>query len=351
MYFNVESDTGSAIAGYVIPDSFSSVATIIVRNQGQELLRFSPHIPRPEVVAAGMHESGICGFLLEEDKLPGLREMVRLELADEASRLTIYRRRPAAQVTRERIFRLETRLLSLWRLDEMIEPRFQAYYRNIERLGASSAAQLFLLQGMESSYISGRVNFKAFDHYITGKFKTFVLFRQPYIELAERLLVLKQLAVTGSDALGARETMLLKPAIAYFRDVAIDDERQLRRALRDIDLPVAAVLGNPYLKALTADAPDAAAFDTNIASALDILAAFEVVGVEDDRPFFLDALGEMTGAPLQGFQFPEPSPKLLEMVQLVESLPVCGLLVDQDLELYHYLREAHEKAAQSQSEV
>src|SRR5690606_9937554 len=142
-------------------------------------------------------------------------------------------------------------LLSLWRLDNLVEPKFQSFYRNIERLGASSAAQLFLLQGMTSSYINGRINYKSFDQYVAEKFKTMVLFRPPYVELAEQLLVLKQLAITGSDALGARETMLLEPGISFFRDVNIENERDLRRALREIDMPVAAVLGNPFLKSLT----------------------------------------------------------------------------------------------------
>jgi len=338
MYFSVQSDSGTSITGYVIPDTFSGVATIRVSEAGQELLVFKTDEVRPDIRASGAHETGQCGFTIDDKKLPGL------ENYDLDSGLAIYRRRPAEAVTQDKIFRLETRLLSLWRLDNLADPHFQAYYRNIERLGVNSATQLFQLYNISSSYISGRVNIKPFEFYMNDQFKIVALYRRPYTELAERIMILKQLSISGSDALGVRETMLLGPAIAFFRDVDIASSKQLRSAMRNLDTRTAAVLANPYLRSLIAESPDAVAFDKNIAAGLEILASFAFVGIEDQAELFFSAFEELTGGPMTSFVLPEPSPKVLEMVREIESIPVCGLLIDQDLELYEHLCSAYAKS-------
>lgn len=347
MYFNVQSDTGSLIIGYVIPDSFSAVAKIRASEGGKELLVFQTDEIRPDIRQAGAHETGMCGFTLDTSKIPGLENYQFLELHDIDSGLAIYRRRPKEILTEETIFRLETRLLSLWRLDNIAEPHFQAYYRNIERLGVNSATQLFQLHNVNSSYISGRVNIKPFEFFMKDKFKIVALYRRPYLELAERIMVLKQLAITGSDALGLRETMLLGPAISFFSDVDILNSKELRAAMRNLDIRSAAILANPYLKSLIADAPDSTAFDTNVAAGLDILASFSLVGIEDKLDVFLEGMSALTRAPMTSFVMPSASQKLVELEKELETMPVCGLLIDQDIEIYSTLVAAFEKTSGS----
>jgi hypothetical protein len=45
MYFNLESDTGDKVVGYVVPDAFSGVPNIRVRSHGEELLVFAQRRP------------------------------------------------------------------------------------------------------------------------------------------------------------------------------------------------------------------------------------------------------------------------------------------------------------------
>src|ERR1700677_2893351 len=107
MYFNLESDTGDQVVGYVVPDSFSGVPNIRVCSDGEELLVFAANEVRAGLVAAGRHETGFCGFRINVEMLPGLPELRNLELTDAESGLLIYRR-PQDNMVHKKVLRLET---------------------------------------------------------------------------------------------------------------------------------------------------------------------------------------------------------------------------------------------------
>src|ERR1700677_4869144 len=134
MYFNLESDTGDKIVGYVVPDSFSGVPNIRVRSHGEELLVFAANEIRAGLVAAGRHETGLCGVRIDVDMLPALSELRNLELTDADSGLLIYRR-PSVDIVHKKVLRLETHLLPLWRLDNAPETQIQYFARSEEKFG------------------------------------------------------------------------------------------------------------------------------------------------------------------------------------------------------------------------
>src|SRR5664279_228268 len=157
MLFGIESDLGTTISGYCVPDSFSGTPTLNVISDHKILLTFKANESRPLVVESGRHATGQVGFRIDEQMLPRLGSIGELEILDDDTGTLIYRRRHPETIKNVRIFRLETHLLPLWNLDKVVGEYFQYFHRSIETLGRESATQIFLLNEAKSSYASGRL--------------------------------------------------------------------------------------------------------------------------------------------------------------------------------------------------
>lgn len=337
MLFNVERDEGSRIVGYLVPDDFSGVPSVRVTEGDKELLVFPCNEDRPALVAAGRHATGRCGFTVDETMIEGLMQKERLELSDNETKLSIYRRRPAAQILQKRVFRLETHLFPLWHLDEQISRRFQHFHKGIERHGRETTTQLFLLNNATSVYLSGRLIFKAYENYASENYACVALLRDPYTELAERLLTLKHARKIGHDLLGARDLMAYDAAIAFAETIE-NDARALRRAFGMMPKMAVANFANPLTRQLAARTADEAPQKGALAAALEVLSSFAVVGLREDQDFFLEEFANLLGVD------PQALPEIPEFAQTAElsanlkQLPEAEVLVEQDLEIYQQVK-------------
>jgi hypothetical protein len=345
MYFNLESDTGDKIVGYVVPDSFSGVPSIRVCSDGAELLVFTANEVREGVVTAGRHETGSCGFRIDTEMLPALPNLEHLELFDVESGILIYRR-PKMDAIRKKILRLETHLLPMWRLDSALEPRFQYFAQIAEKYGRESVTQMFLLNFIDSVYVSARILYKNYAYYIEeAKFGTVILLQEPYEEMAERLMVLSRLGDSEIEQLGMlRDSTVMRSAIEFAKGLPLQNERALIRALRSMPNDVAATFANPILRQLTTSTPDEMPSGGAVATALDLLSSFALVGLRHESPEFLRALGELLGVeapelpPIPHFPFVSSLAKILKASKAVDAL------IEKDVELYQIVAAAHKKA-------
>ena len=246
MLFNIERDEGNRIVGYLVPDAFSGSPSVRITDGHKDLATLPCQEERAALVAAGRHETGRCGFTIDDKIIPDLFQQERLELYDSETNILIYRRRPPAQVIQKRIFRLETGLVPLWRLDDSLERHFQFFYKGIERHGGETATQLFLLNNSGSLYLSGRLVFKAYENYIDDSFTCVAMLRNPYKELAERLLTLKLIRKFADkfSLLGERDMMAFGPAME-FAETLKSDEKVLRRAFGSMPKAVIPTSGKP----------------------------------------------------------------------------------------------------------
>ena len=341
--FSLEADHGDVVRLYLVPDSASAVATIIARSQGRNLLALSANETRPVLVDAGRHLTGECGFRLDETLLPGLAAMDDLELYEAETRTLVYRRRDVGHVERK-VLRIETHLFPLWRLDDSLKPRFQYFARGVDALGRETTTQLFQLSHANSVYVSGRVLYNAYRHYIdTRRFGTIFVMHHPYEEMAERLLVLGQIKKLSVDVLGMRDSLSLTSTIAFAQSLPLHDEAALVKALHAMPTDVAQTLVDPVTRQLTTRAPDEHPPRRALASALDALASFTVLGLRRDPASLLSAVGELAlmdpaqMPPLAAFPHVTPLARALKRSRIVE------VLLERDLELYNYIANAFKK--------
>ena len=343
MLFNIEVDEGSRIVGHLVPDSFSGEPSVRIA-AGQQVLSVLPcREDRPALVAAGRHATGRCGFTIDETIISGLAQQQELELYDDETNILIYRRRRSSEVIQKRIFRLETHLFPLWRLDDSVGKYFQHFHKGIDRHGRETTTQMFLLNNSTSLYFSGRIIFKAYENYMGEKTKCIALLHDPYSELAERLLTLKHIRKFGDELLGKRDMMSYDAAISFAEAIEIDG-KVLRRAFAKMSRMAGVNLADPLTRQLAARARDEAPSKGAIATALDTLSTFAIVGVRERQDLFLDQLAEHLGTDADALP---PIPELGatgELAEQLRRLPDAELLIAQDLEIYHHVRSAVDNA-------
>ncbi len=343
MLFNIEADFGERISGYLVPDGFSGVPTIRVSAGGKERYRFAANEKREALVGAGRHETGQCGFLLDTTQVPDLRELTDLELSDAETNVLVYRRAKPDNI-KQKLLRLETHLFPLWTLDDAIAARFQYFAKGIENLGRETVTQLFLLNHVESVYLSGRILYKNFAYFIEAGFRMLIVLQDPYEELAERLLVLGKIRKVGAGHLGMRESAALVPAMEFAEALPIEDPKALRRALRQMPENVRMLLANPLLRQLTAGSPDEMPSSGAVAFALDVLANSALVGLRHEPAKFLNGFAELLEIDPASLPQLPAFPTVAPLAQLLRNSREIDMLLEKDLELYQYVDAAFNKS-------
>jgi hypothetical protein len=241
----------------------------------------------------------------------------------------------------KRIFRLETHLFPLWRLDDAVEGRFQYFYKGIERRGRETTTQLFLLNNSSSLYLSGRLIIKSYDNYINETFNCVALLRDPYMELAERLLTLKYVPKMGREILGERDVIALGPAIAFAETIE-SDEKILHRAFATMPRGAIANLSNPLTRQLAARTADEIPTKGAVATALGTLSSFAILGLREHQELFLAQLADLTGTPAKSLPAIQDFQRTIELSSQLKEVPEAQLLIEQDLEVYHHVKSAVE---------
>ena len=349
MLFNIEVDEGRRIVGYLVPDTFSGIPSVRVSDGEKELLILPCQEERPALVAAGRHETGRCGFTIDETVIADLAQQSALELYDHETNILIYRRRSPSQVVQKRIFRLETHLFPLWHFDDAISHRFQFFHKGIERHGRETATQIFLLNNSSSLYFSGRLLIKTYENYINETFNCVALLRNPYMELAERLLTFKHVRKVGKQLLGERDMIAYDPAIEFAEAIG-NDEKALHRAFATMPRAAIAILTNPLTRQLAARTPEDVPKKGAVAAALSTLSSFAILGVRERQDLFLAQIADLAGIMAETLP---PIPEFIRTSELSEQLkevPEARLLIEQDLEVYHQVKSAIDNALAESAE-
>lgn len=342
MLFNVESDEGVRITGYVVPDSFSGSTALRVTERGRELMILPCEEERSALVVAGRHETGRCGFCIDEMVFPRLSECLELELYDLETGLLIYRRRKSAEILQKRVFRLEASLMPLWRLDNALERHFQYFHKSIERFGHETSTQVFALNHSNSLYVSGALIVRAYEHLLAEDFCSVVMLRDPYMELAERLLVLKHVLNTQyAQLFGDREMIGLAPAIEFAQQVE-NDVAKLRKIFPSMSKSAIARLANPVTRMLAARNVDEVPRKGAVAGALRTLSCFTIVGLREYQMEFVSQLSDLLQISVEEIPIYPDLSQAISLSRALRLVPEAEILVEQDMQVYRQVKSAIE---------
>lgn len=344
MLFNVERDEGTRVVAYVVPDAGGTTPSIVVSSGGRALLELAANDRHQHLVDVGRHATGQCGFVIDETLVPGLAETVDLEIVEATSGLLVYRRRPPATLD-HRIFRLETHLLPLSRLDDGLKDRFQSWYKGIDRYGRETSTQVFCMNGTSSSYVSGRLLYRNYETHLSRGVTSVTVLRDPYHELAERLLLLKTIGSRASDILGPRDAISFQPVIEALAEYEDFGDAFRKRFFRKAPRQILAALSNPLVRLLTAQTPDEQAGHQSVAAALDALAGFEIIGRRSDTPGFSHDLAQWLEVDTRTIPVVPEYPRIVRLGECLRRIHDVEALLEKDLEVFHLIARAFETAA------
>jgi hypothetical protein len=345
MLFNVEVDAGFLVKGYVVPDAYDKYCSLVLKSGGRELLVVAANGPRDGQLVGGRHIDSQCGFCVDETHLPTLSQLPDLELRDEETNVLIYRRSKPGYL-HQKVFRLESHLFPLWRIDKPMDARFQYFATQVERYGRETILQIANIATFTSVFFSGRFMYSLVRQYVEDVFKIIFVMHHPYEELAERLMVLRQIPESGGGILASRDVSYFSPVLAFAKSLPLEDENALAAKLRDTPREVAQLIANPIVRQLTCERMEDAPGARGLSIALDVLSSFEIVGLRRASTPLLQAIATFSQTPVNMLPPLTTLPGVTTLAKALRRSREFEHLLELDLQLYGHIVEAYRKVNQ-----
>ncbi len=337
MLFDIESDRADRVSGWVVPDH-PSAQPVVVASSGRDLrLRVLAGDARPDLVQRRLHATGLCGFRLDAQAWPALRDGADIQLYEEGSNILIYRRmsEPGLPI---RLFQLETQSLPFYPLVGELCPHVRMIYSGCETIGEESLTGILTIGFTDSIFVSGAVSYRRYEPYLRERaFRRVVLLCDPVREPATRILRLKACAGEPPESWRRLGQGRLVEA---FAEVDPFDHRSLTRCLRGLSDEDFMSLANPLTRLLGAARPWEVPGADQAGAALDSLSQFDVVGFDDDLSGFIASVEALTGRRNVLTSRPNEPVDLMRAVHALGTSPIGGDLVDLDQSVVGLARSA-----------
>lgn len=334
MLFSIDEDAGVRIVGWIMPDNPSSTPHVAVFVDG-ELRKVVPAtVLRPLLREQGLHETGICGFVVDEQILPNLAQVRDLELYDDATNIRIYRRRPETAKADLKFFRLETRLVPQAALNEPFQSLFHMVFTRLDRVPEEAARAVLGIAFSPSVFASGRLHFRAYEPLLRDRgFKCSVLLRDPLEELAEQMLALRWAVKTPKLAYSVLSDAY-RPLVESLGRADVQEVADLETWAGTLSPFERSLLASPVARLLTCLGSDDQLEASAVENALDTLAEMDVVGLNSDLDAYWGTLSAVLEIPL-----PEPpalswSRQVKELEAQLHEWPVTQDLLAADLQIF-----------------
>jgi hypothetical protein len=336
MLFNIDEDVGARIIGWLMPDNPATTPRVIVHLNPERHVVVEAFVYRPLLKEQGLHNTGICGFVVDESNCPGLAAATNLEVIDADNNVVIYRRRHGAELIERKVLRLETQLFRSFSLDEKLLDRFQMSYKSLELLPEETTRAIFAIPFTNSIFASGRIFWRVWEPLLRDRgFNVGILLRDPFEEMSERLLIAKWASSPEASASARALMPVLQTCAGAVRHLDLSDASALESLLSRPPDEMRALLYNPLVYQLAApnafDPPTAPA----IAAALDSLAEMDVVGLRSDPVSFLELLAAVLNLP---DRFPSislgASRTVAGFADVLRDIRAARALIEQDIEVY-----------------
>ncbi len=253
MLFSIDEDVGARIIGWLMPDNPATTPRVIVHLSPENHVVVEAFVYRPLLKEQGLHNTGICGFVVDESNCPGLTAATNLEIIDADNNVLIYRRRQDAKLIEQKLLRLETQLFRSFSLDEELIGRFQMSYKSLELLPEETTRSVFAIPFTNSIFASGRIFWRVWEPLLRDRgFKIGILLRDPFEEMSERLLILKWASSPDAGSSASALMPVLQTCTGAVRDVDLSNEAALEALLARPSDELRALLYNPLVYQLAA---------------------------------------------------------------------------------------------------
>jgi hypothetical protein len=344
MQFHIDADHGASVTGWVVLENPAAIPKISVSSPNHRReSEIEANVLREDLKELGLHATGMAGFVLDEASVPGIRELDDLELRDAESRLLIYRRfRPNAHVGKK-VFLYNLSAMPQTHVDEYLSQHFAQSYFAVERHSFDTLFSIFNNHFAKSVFVSGRPRYFRYEQLLRDKdYAVVALLRDPYEELAERLLFVRFALSGEGPAFAAHYLTGIESLNDLVRNLDFEDRDSLKSAFGALTDAQRDALASPFVRALACsldEIPDR----KHVAIALEKLSAMDLVGLASHFEEFRSMLSELVGVEISAqchLRRVSWVPKVAAHLRQIEAV---RYLLALDSELYRHAQAAIKK--------
>lgn len=323
MKFHIQSDEGTAITGWVVPDNPLATAKVAVCVDGRRTAEVETSLFMPAIKDWGWHSTGNCGFAVDTSAVPELGSIRRLELYDADTNVLIYRRPFSDDQLATKLAVINPSIEPPTVLQNALFRNFQMSYFDMEKQSDEIYHFIIDIQYSDSIFIAGGIPFIKHEAPLNAKaFTTSILVGDAFVELARRLVWLRGRAAIAASPQQAWRTHLIRGPMAFAESLPLDNVAGLKKAFRGLEQEVWNFLSSPLTRVLACRLPDERIDSYYPSLALEALSRIDVVGHEAYwDPYVSTVFGKLG---LAGREHP-PAPVIPPEVQaLAENLRRAG---------------------------
>ncbi|MCW5701016.1 MAG: hypothetical protein KIT82_00310 [Bradyrhizobium sp.] len=281
----------------------------------------------------------MAGFLIDETVVPGLATLDDIEIRDAATQFP-FSPFPAAASPARKLFLYAFHAMPQTQVEAALSRHFSLAYAAIEQHSFDTLFSIINNHFGNSIFMTGRPRYFRYRELLKDRgFRTAALLRDPFDELAERLLFVRYASSDKSPDFTAKYLTGLESLVSLTRNFDFSEPGTIGTAFGKLTESQRDVLFNPLLRVLACNL-DEIPTAKHIPIGLDYLAGMDAVGLfshfDEFRPLLAEIMG-MDG--LGGAQLKEISFVSRIASELRKLEPVRRLLA-LDAELYARAKDA-----------
>ena len=338
MLFMAYEDRGDLIRAYCVPDGYDEAANLIVMAHGERIATLAPNAFNEHM--KGRHKTGFVDFVIDTRTIEDLARLDDLELRDQATGILVYRRPLKSSQVDQAVFRLETRFLPFWQFDRQLEGKFRFWYDRIDAYSIETVKSILSLYCFTSLYSSGRILIDNYKYYLDNHQKCVFCMHDPYVNLAERIMVLRQFDNARlTQLIGERDTLIFESVSNALKEYSGPlDDKTMKAAFRRLAREDLVVLSNPVCRQLTSSTPDEVPRPNIVTRALQEASLFEIVGIGSHESEYLEAVADLLGTDV--IEPRSVHPEIARMTEVLKTIPVIETILENDLILFDHIQTA-----------
>jgi hypothetical protein len=341
MLFHIDADDGARILGWVVPDNPGTTPSVVIVIPDREEIRVAATLDRGDVVELGFHHAtGMIGFVIDETIVPDLAEIQEIEILEGEGRIPIYRRYQISRHLEKKLCYFDLSIMPQRRILQRLSGHFALTYNYAQRYPLETMMMIVNNFSANSVLITGRPNFiRQYGLLKNAGYIIAAVLRDPYEELAERLIFINLLATSKAAHLLPQFVSDIPALVDFARDISFGDPKALVAKFRASTREQRDAMMSPMTRVFgcgLAELPE----HRHVSVALDNLGTVDAVGVRARFADFRSVLSNVLGADVLGHDDLEMFDKVREARDLLSKVGMASDLLENDLNLYSYASEA-----------
>ncbi|MVA59453.1 hypothetical protein [Agrobacterium vitis] len=351
MLFNIDTDMGNTVGGWLVLDNPSDIPVFRFSVSGRQDLIFKSNVFRRDLQDIGIHTTGMAGFHIDEQIVPDLSSLSEFVLREATTGLPLYARYNPDRHLAQKLIIIDTGLLPQMRSMHLLMDFFAIRYPMIERFSLETVSSVLGRNFFQSVVVSGDVNWiRLSDTIEKSGFKAITLLRDPFEEMAEKFIFLKRIADHPPSASSMPLIEKYNVLLPLVKDMDFGNPKSVLSSLRGLTREQRRLLRSPVTYAFGAS-PDEELQRRNVSIALDNLAKLNLVGIRPRFEQYVASASYLLGAPIFAGVELKFLPFTGDLAATLAGIGIACDLLDEDIALYSFVREAVEAAIENNFNV